>query len=157
MAVLIALNGMIFTFCGFKALGKINLSMYSLYSMLGGMLLPFMQGIIFYGEGITLAKVVCCVFIFLALILTVNKGKGSGGTIYYIGIFVLNGMSGVLTKLFTSLPYEKTDAMSFSILSAICSVVISSVILFVFFRKKDDKSKESLSSLSFAALQICCW
>ena len=46
MASLAALDGMIFNFCSMKALGKINLSLYSLFSMLGGMMLPFFQGIL---------------------------------------------------------------------------------------------------------------
>ena len=48
MAFFAALNGMLFTFCSFRALDYINLSLYSLFSMLGGMLLPFFQGILLY-------------------------------------------------------------------------------------------------------------
>ena len=75
MALLVSLNSFGFTFCSFKALGMINLSVYSLFSMLGGMVLPFMQGIIFFGESITVAKVVCFVLICIALFLTVERGK----------------------------------------------------------------------------------
>ena len=45
MAVLSSLNGIAFTFFSFKALGVINLSLFSLFAMLGGMLLPFFQGV----------------------------------------------------------------------------------------------------------------
>ena len=48
MAVVSTVNGFAFTFCAFKALGIINLSLYSLFSMLGGMVLPFFQGILFF-------------------------------------------------------------------------------------------------------------
>ena len=74
MALAMTFVGFGFSFCGFRALGMINLSLYSLFSMLGGMALPFLQGIIFYGESITVAKVVCFVFICAALLLTVEKG-----------------------------------------------------------------------------------
>ena len=43
MALWKALNGILFTFCSFKALDRINLSLFSLYTMLGGMILPFFQ------------------------------------------------------------------------------------------------------------------
>jgi len=56
IALLASLNGIAFAFCSFKALDTINLSLFSLFSMLGGMVLPFLQGIIFYGEKLTLAK-----------------------------------------------------------------------------------------------------
>ena len=49
MAILTALNGMAYTFCSLKALEKINLSLYSVFSMLGGMMLPFIFGILFFG------------------------------------------------------------------------------------------------------------
>lgn len=139
-----------FTFCSFKSLGSINLSLYSLFSMLGGMVLPFLQGILFYGEVMTWAKAICLVFIVAALLLTVERGEKSKGYIYYVGIFVLNGMSGVLSKLFVESKYSKTSSAGFSILSCIVNVIISLVILAVFFRKKADSTKETGKSMSAA-------
>ena len=146
MAVLAALNGFAFTFCSFKALGSINLSLYSLFSMLGGMALPFVQGIVFYREEITLAKCICFTLILLALLLTVEKGERKNGTVYYIGIFVLNGLSGVFSKIFTSAPFPKTSAAGYSILTALCSIVISLTCLLFFFRKNKKESRFSALS-----------
>ena len=151
MAILAAANGCAFAFCGFRALGSINLSLYSLYSMLGGMLLPFLQGILFYGEDITVAKIVCCAFIAAALLLTVNKEKKRGGTKYYVGIFILNGMSGVISKIFASAPYPKADASSYSILSAFCSAVISGLVLLLFLRKNDGAPKNTPISVAISS------
>ena len=50
VALLAALNNIAFTFCSFKALDKINLSLFSMFSMLGGMVIPFLQGIVFFLE-----------------------------------------------------------------------------------------------------------
>jgi drug/metabolite transporter (DMT)-like permease len=125
MAVWSALNGMAFTFCTFKALDYINLSLFSLFAMLGGMVLPFFQGILFYGEGITLSKIVCVIFISASLVCTVEKGKGGRGTLFYLGIFILNGMNGVITKLFTSSELPKTSALEYSIWGAIITIAVS--------------------------------
>ncbi len=152
IALLSALVSLGFTFCAFKALGIINLSLYSLFSMLGGMLLPFVQGIVFYDEKMSVAKVVCFVFIFVALLLTVEKSEKTKGTIYYIGIFVLNGMSGVLSKIFASSEFEKTSAAGYSILIALCSVVLSGLIILFFFRSKDDTPKMKLADTGVGAL-----
>lgn len=152
MAMLTALNGFGFTFCAFRALGSINLSLYSLFSMLGGMVLPFLQGILFYGEKITVAKVVCFVFICAALALTVEKGERKKGTIYYIGIFTLNGMSGVLSKIFASSLLPKTSAEGYSILGALCSVVIAAILLLLFFREKGDTPPVTLASTAVSAV-----
>lgn len=151
IAMLTALNGFAFTFCSFKSLDKINLSLYSLFSMLGGMVLPFLQGILFYGEKITVAKAVCFLFITVALILTVQKGERKKGTVYYICIFVLNGMSGVLSKFFAEADFSKTSATGYTNLSSICSVVISAVLLLTVFRKKQPGGKFSLSGTAVAA------
>lgn len=51
------------------------------------------------------------------------------GLIFYIGVFVLNGMSGVITKLFESAPYLKTSAAGYSVLSTAMTVLISGIIL----------------------------
>lgn len=139
MAFLTALNGIFFSFCSFKALGKINLSLYSLFSMLGGMALPFLQGILFYGEDLTLAKGVCFILIVAALLITVERGEKKNGTIYYVGIFVLNGLSGVLSKIFTSAPFEKTSPTGFSILATIVKVVIVVSVLIVLRKQKTPK------------------
>ena len=122
IAMLSALNGIAFTFCSMKALGRINLSLYSLFSMLGGMALPFVAGICFFEEELTLAKGVCFVIITVALAITVKRGDKKGGFIYYAGIFVLNGMSGVLSKIFQASSLEKTSDTGFSLLAALLSV-----------------------------------
>ncbi|MBR4934227.1 MAG: hypothetical protein IKZ03_07190 [Clostridia bacterium] len=124
-----AVTYILFSYFSLKALGKINLSLYSVFSMLGGMMLPFVAGIVFYDEGITVGKIICIVLVMAALAFTIDRDGQKGGTLYYIGIFVLNGMSGVLAKIFDSAPYKTTDAASYSLWTAIIMTVISAVIL----------------------------
>ena len=131
IAAAAAVNSLAFTFFSFRALAVINLSLYSLFSMLGGMLLPFLQGILFYREQLTLAKCMCLVLIIAALLLTVSKSQRNGSWLYYAGVFVLNGMSGVLAKLFTTAHFEKTEAAGYSIWLAICTTVLSGILLLV--------------------------
>ena len=152
MSLITAANGFAFTFCGFKALRNINLSVYSLFSMLGGMLLPFVQGIVFYDEEITLAKVLCFALICVALVLTVEKGEKRNGMIYYVGIFVLNGMSGVITKIYNEAPFAKASAAGYSILSASWSILIAGMLLLLVFKKKKEEKCVSIKSAGIAAL-----
>lgn len=129
MAVLTALNGMVYTFCSLKALGKINLSLYSVFSMLGGMMLPFIFGILFFHESLSAGKLVCVALVAASLFLTVQRGKKSSGIWYYIGIFVLNGMSGVLSKIFQAGQWAKTSEAGYSALSAAAAMILSLAIL----------------------------
>ena len=134
MSSLCMLNGITFTFCSFRALSIINLSLYSLFSMLGGMLLPFVVGILCFGEDMTVAKGVCIAVLTVALAVTVERSdkKKNSGWIYYLGIFTLNGMSGVLTQIFTGAPYAKTSAAGYSILSALLTVAVTGLISLYF-------------------------
>ena len=129
MATATATNTILFSYFSLKALGKINLSLYSVFSMLGGMMLPFVAGIVFYGEGITAGKIICIVLVMAALAFTVDRDGKKGGTLYYMGIFALNGMSGVLAKIFDSAPYKTTDAASYSLWTAVIMALMSGIIL----------------------------
>ena len=129
MAALTAINGIVYIFCSLKAFEHINLSLYSIFAMLGGMLLPFVVGILFYNEPLTLGKGIALAVIIAALAFTVKPGEKKKGTIYYVGVFVLNGMSGVLSKMFQSAPYEKTNAASYSIWSALVGAIISACVI----------------------------
>ena len=102
MAMLSVLLNFGYTFCTFKALGTINLSLYSVFSMLGGMALPFLQGILIYGESLTLGKIICVLLICAALALTIQRGRSGRNYIYYAGVFLLNGASGMLSKVYTA-------------------------------------------------------
>jgi hypothetical protein len=105
------------------------------------MAVPSVVGIIFYNEGITLAKIVCYAFVVAALLLTVNFGVKKAELVLYAGVFVLNGMSGVLSKIFTSAPFEKTSAAGYSILAAIITVAVSGGAWLVLYSiKKDAKA-----------------
>ena len=130
MAVLVTVNSLLYTICSMKALGKINLSVYSVFAMLGGMVLPFLAGILFFEEALTLGKVICFITVGVSLFFTVEKGRGKGGFWYYAGVFVLNGMSGVLAKIYQAADFAKTGEAGYSVLCSLCATVISLVFLF---------------------------
>ncbi len=153
MALIKALSGICLAFCGFKALGMINLSLYSLFMMLGGMVLPYLQGIIFYGEPMTFAKGICFTLICVSLVLTLDKKRGKttvGGGIYYVIIFILNGMSGVLSKYFTEADFDKTSPAGFSIMTSILTITLSAILL-LFFVGNGDEIKQTPLTLTIAA------
>lgn len=141
MALISVIFGLLFSFCSLKALGKINLSLYSLFSMLGGMVLPFVSGILLHGEALTVGKLVCFGIITVALSFTAEKGEKNSGVIYYVGVFVFNGMAGVIAKLYQSLEFEKISSAGFSILKAVVSIVLSGLILIIV---KGEKRKINL-------------
>ena len=154
MATLSAVNSITYTFCSLKSFERINLSLYSLFAMLGGMILPFFQGIIFYREPITVAKVICVIFVVVALWLCTSKSDRKGGTIYYIGVFVLNGMSGVIAKIFQSSSFAKTSDAMYSVWVATIGALISAsvIIIMIAMSKKNHSQKFEIKKPNFKAL-----
>lgn len=139
LAMATAVNNLTLSFCGLKTLGKVNLSLYSLFLMLGGMVLPSVLGVIFFEEPMTFAKGVCYVFLLGALLMTVEKSETKGGFLYYAGVFLLNGMSGVFAKIYQSSSLPKIPTSAYSLLCACCVFLLGgllSLITYPRFRKK---------------------
>ena len=58
LSVVYAAACILMTYFSMKAFAIANLSVYSVFSMLGGMLLPFLLGVGFYNEKLTLFKII---------------------------------------------------------------------------------------------------
>lgn len=126
MALIRAVMDVTFGYCSIQALACANLSVYSTFSMLGGMLLPFAYGVAFAGESFTLPKFLCCLLISLALFLTVQPGKHSRKSVfYYFAVFTLNGLYGVVAALHQKMPELAVDSQSFSAISSLFTVIIA--------------------------------
>ena len=112
-----------------KAFEYANLSVYSVFSMIGGMVLPFLYGIM-CGEEFKTIRVVCCVLIALSVTMSIKKGEHSKkATKYYVLVAFLNGLVGVISKFHQSHPYLCVDSGSFMILTKISAVLFSLILL----------------------------
>ena len=93
---------------GAKVLGIGNMSTYSVFMMIGNIVLPALTGMIFYKEELTPLKGVALALMLISVIF-VNAKTGGEKTsrkavLYYIGIFILNGMIGVLFAVHNNQP-----------------------------------------------------
>ena len=131
VALLSAANGILFTYCSIQAFATVNLANYSVFSMLGGMLLPFLTGILFYREEFSIGKLFCCACIILSVLIGFEKGNRISlkNSLCYAGVFILNGMSGVLSKIHQSNTAQAVDSESFMIIKFLLTVLITAVIL----------------------------
>lgn len=132
MSVIYAVSGIAMTVFSMKAFAVANLSVYSVFSMLGGMLLPFVLGVGFYNEELTAFKVICCALIVVSVLLNIKKGKqDKKAIIYYMAVFMLNGMAGVISKIHQSSETPHADSSGFMMLTSIVTVVICAVWLLI--------------------------
>ena len=136
LAFISSVSGIMMLYFSLKAFSIANLSVYSVFSMLGGMILPFLLGVCFYDEKLSVLKIVCCVLIVLAVLLNIQKGEnGKKALLYYMAVFVLNGMAGVISKIHQSSQYEITDSTGFTLLINLIAVVICVVWLLAKYKK----------------------
>ena len=138
MATIYAVSSIAMGYYSLKAFAVANLSVYSVFSMLGGMILPFFLGVLFYDEGDNLVfKIICCALIVVAVLLNIKSGKQNKKALfYYFAVFVLNGMAGVISKIHqSSTSLSPVDSTSFMLLTAAVSVVISAAWLLIAYRE----------------------
>ena len=74
LAFLMSLFGMLYVILGFKILKGNGMAVYSLFLMSGGMLLPYLFGVLFLNEPLTARRIIGVLIILLAVILS-NKTK----------------------------------------------------------------------------------
>lgn len=144
MALASALNLILFNFCSIISFSKINLSLYSVFCMLGGMALPFIFGILFFDEPLTVGKAICFASIAASLFFTVDRGNQKGGFIYYAGVFITNGLSGVIPKFYQEADLPKASEAGFSMQISALTALICAVLLPVF--KNRSKIKKKLTT-----------
>ncbi len=153
IAAISAVDFIAYSFFSVKAFSKVNLSLFSIFSMLGGMLLPFVAGIVFFREGLTIGKILCIVFLIAAVCVTFERKKKKSGLGYCLLVFFTNGMAGVLSKIFQSAPYPKTNEAMYSILCAAGTGLIAAVsLLFVKGEKVRLNKKIIISMAGYGAL-----
>ena len=134
-------------YLGVKVLGIGNTSVYSTFMMVGSMALPSLVGILAYGETEKLAlKLIAIALMLAATVFTTgdNNTKSNRKAIfYYIGVFILNGLIGVLFTVHQNQPlwsayYELVDGTAvsnsdvFMSWYGISTAILSGVLLLVF-------------------------
>ena len=124
MAALYAAVVLGYSFASLMAFKTANLSVFSIFAMLGGMLLPLAYGVIFRNESFTLPKIICVILIGIATAMSFEKGKKTKGNFkYYLAVFILNGTVGVISTIHQTKPELAVDSNSFMATVNICVVL----------------------------------
>lgn len=147
---------------GIKVLSYGSLAIYSMFMMLGGMLVPFSYGVFFLGEDVSVPRAIGSVLlagfiIMQALIQNSSMAKSKKTTapqrlvflLLCIAIFFLNGMTGVIAKMHETGDGAISEA-NFTFLYSAVTAVISFVILAILLVKRSNRA-EKISQLNDAA------
>lgn len=144
-----------YSIIGFQVLKNGNMAIYSIFLMSGGMLLPYIFGVLFLKEPLTPLRVSGVIIILLAVVFS-NKAKYTAQVSLYllgIAVFVLNGLVSILSKCHqintTFIPVSST---AFVMYTGIGKFISSFIVLL--FCKKDCKQL-SISSKNTFFIVLC--
>ncbi|MBQ3115061.1 MAG: DMT family transporter [Clostridia bacterium] len=132
MSVLFSVAVTMYVFIGFRIMEKGNVSFYTLFLMSGGMVIPYIYGVLFLKEQLTLARVVGLVLILVAIISSnFTRGKFDKKQLFLCTmVFLLNGAVCVISKAHQiSAASQIVSSSDFVILVAISKIVISLLVL----------------------------
>jgi len=146
---------------GIKVLSLGSLAIYSMFMMLGGMLVPFFYGVLFLKEPVTLGKglgtVLLTVCIVLQAVLPAASGretqKGRKGLFFLlcIVIFFINGFTGVIAKAH-QISAAPVNEASFTALSCGFTAVLSLAMLMLPAEEKGAAVRAALGKKSLGIM-----
>ncbi len=122
----------VYTILNLKILKTVGLAKYSLYTMLGGMLIPTFYGIIFAKEPLTMGKVICCLLVSLSLLYDSGSEKTRKSELkFLLSVFFVNGLFGVISAIHQNSTISHVGSLEYMSLQAIIISVIGAVWLAV--------------------------
>lgn len=149
MAFLIGVFCCTYMSIGLKVMGLGSLSVFTMFLMLGGMLLPYLFGVIWLKEPVSAARIIGVILLAASLVFPVmaRKESGKSGALFLIlclSVFLLNGGIGIVSKLHqVSETYAKSGTASFSFLSNAANGTLSGILLIITLIKEKKKGAET--------------
>ena len=128
-----------YTVLGFAVMKEGNMTVYTLFLMSGGMILPYIYGVVCLNEQLTVLRVLGLLLIFAAVVLTNKSDRPVSKKVLLLcfAIFIFNGFVSIFSKAHqVSLRY-KVDSIAFVMYTGFVKFILSFVVLL--FCKKERK------------------
>lgn len=148
MAILNSIAHLTCTIVAMKCMSKVNLSLYSLFIMSGGMILPTLYGLVFNSENLSVTKAVCIVLLIIAMFVSVGKMSDCKGLPYCILVFFANGMYGVITSIYKTKSTVYIPDANYNMFVLLWSFIFASIILLFIVPRYKKQHGESLFALN---------
>lgn len=132
MAILLSLLGTTYTLLGFRIMRRQGMSLYTLFLMSGGMIVPYLFGLFFLNEQFSLLRTVG-LFVIIAGVFFSGVGKEKPdrqSIILCIVVFFLNGCVSVVSKLHSIQVDLAVAPQEFVVLSGLVSFVVAMILRF---------------------------
>ena len=164
-AVIIALACVSYSILGFVAMKLGPVSVYTLFLMCGGMLLPYLFGVFFLNETVNAARVIGILLMLVSLAMPLldtrsekadNKKTPAAYWLLCALIFVLNGFVSIFSKIHQIDLFNlgTVSTIEFVFIGNICNLAVS-LAAYLFFRsraeEKDEPAEEKADNGRLAA------
>ncbi len=135
MAAIIAVLGCTYTFIGFKIMAFGSMSVFMMFLMLGGMLLPYLFGVFYLDEPISAGRILGVILLVVSMVFPVLSKDRSGGVIFVLlcaAVFTLNGGVSITSKLHQiNTEFAACGTTTFVFLTNIMNGIISALGLLI--------------------------
>lgn len=155
MAGLMSALVMSYNIIGFRLLKSGTMAMYTLFLMTGGMVLPYIWGLLFLNESFSVLRTVGLIVILAGVVLSNFSGERVNikQIVMCVAVFVLNGFVSIVSKMHQSQTiFDSVNAAEFIILGGIFKFLLAGILFLVF--KKKDNSESGDNSLKKAVIII---
>lgn len=155
MAGAMSLLVMGYNIIGFRLLRSGTMAMYTLFLMTGGMVLPYIWGLLFLNEDFSVLRTGGLIVILLGVVLSNFSGERVNikQIVMCVAVFVLNGFVSIISKMHQSqATFDSVNSAEFIILGGIFKFLLAGILFFVF--KNKDGSERTAVSLKKAVIII---
>lgn len=132
-----------YSLIGFKLLKSGTMALYTVFLMSGGMILPYIFGIVFLNEPFGILRLAALALIFLGIIIA-NNGKRKTSKkqlLMCAAVFILNGFVSIISKIHqTETVFPTVTAAEFVMLGGIVRFVLCGT-LFIVMKDKNEVRK----------------
>ncbi len=155
MAGLMSALVMSYNIIGFRLLKSGTMAMYTLFLMTGGMVLPYIWGLLFLNESFSVLRTVGLIVILAGVVLSNFSGERVNikQIVMCVAVFVLNGFVSIVSKMHQSqTSFDSVNAAEFIILGGVFKFLLAGILFLVF--KNKDSSESGDNSLKKAVIII---
>lgn len=120
----------IYTILGFRIMSKHHIAIYSVFLMTGGMVVPYLWGLLFLEEPFSWLRTVGVLVIIAAILLTNSSSKRLDPKQFFlcVAVFFLNGFVSVISKVHQIYP-EAVSTEAFGTMNSVTKVFLCLLIL----------------------------
>ncbi len=153
MAFAMAAFALTYSLIGFRILKSGNMAVYTLFLMTGGMILPYVFGLLFLDEPLRLIRIAGLAVIITAVVFSNSGTKKPTATqlTLCVAVFLLNGMVSIISKAHQiDTLHAPVSSTEFVMLSGIAKFIMSSIALIFAKCKTTDKLPKPVNILPLA-------